>query len=187
MKNIVSTPSVSPLVMNLLPSHRLLRFDEVNNIGEKGAKALADALKPHKNPDDSWCQNQTLRRLDLASESSSLPHFPLLSLGSPSSPSSQYALLSHAHQSGRYHLTMEVSTPNWKLSLLPRVLLPRPFQVNSIGAGGTKALAEALKPLKNPDDSWCYNQALQSLDLTGESLPLFSLFFSLGLLSSFFA
>jgi hypothetical protein len=72
--------------MNPLASHRLLlpRLTEVNFIGAEGAKALAESLKPHKNPGGYWCHNQSLQELDLASESSSLPLFPCFSpLGLP--------------------------------------------------------------------------------------------------------
>ena len=44
-----------------------------------------------------------------------------------------------------------------------------------LGAKGGKAIAEALKPLKNLDGSWCYNHAFQALDLAcGSSFSYFS-------------
>jgi hypothetical protein len=59
--------------MNLIASTLLLPcLDAGNKIGADGAKALADALKPQKNPDNSWCHNQALQKLDLSSDASPL-------------------------------------------------------------------------------------------------------------------
>ena len=43
---------------------------------------------------------------------------------------------------------------------------------NQIGDDGAKAIAAALEPRKNPDDSWVYNEALKELYLGGESLAV---------------
>jgi hypothetical protein len=60
-----------------------------NNIGDGGAKALAGYLKPHENPDGSWCLNQAMQELDLTGQSFTLSLFPIfLPRGSPSSQSS---------------------------------------------------------------------------------------------------
>ena len=37
-----------------------------------------------------------------------------------------------------------------------------------IGAEGAKAIAAALEPRQNPDQTWVFNGALQKLDLGGE-------------------
>ena len=47
----------------------------MNTIGDEGAKAIASALEPHKNPDGTWAINQALNKLNLACESCS-PLFP---------------------------------------------------------------------------------------------------------------
>ena len=48
----------------------------VNNIGAEGAKALAFALEPRKNPDGTWAFNGALKMLDLYGETCG--PFPLL-------------------------------------------------------------------------------------------------------------
>ena len=42
---------------------------------------------------------------------------------------------------------------------------------NRIGEDGAKAVAAALEPRKNPDDSWVYNGALEKLWLQGGCPP----------------
>jgi hypothetical protein len=79
--NHLNYSGLSSMELNPLAYPRLLsRLDVANNIGDEGAKALADYLKPHENPDGSWCQNQVLQKLYLQGVSSSLPlplFFPL--------------------------------------------------------------------------------------------------------------
>ena len=46
--------------------------------------------------------------------------------------------------------------------------LCRDVSGNDIGVEGGKAIAAALDPRKNPDGSWAFNGALNTLVLTGE-------------------
>ena len=68
------------------PSHLLseppllLRTAAGNSIQDEGAKAVAAALEPRKNPDGTWAFNPALQELDLSCEE------PTPSSSSPSSP-----------------------------------------------------------------------------------------------------
>ena len=68
------------------PSHQLseslllLRTAADKGILDEGAKAVAAALEPRKNPDGTWAFNPALQTLDLQSEE------PTPSSSSPSSP-----------------------------------------------------------------------------------------------------
>ena len=48
------------------------------------------------------------------------------------------------------------------------LLLLRTAAVNSIQDEGAKAVAAALEPRENPDGTWAFNPALQTLDLQSE-------------------
>ena len=65
---------------HLLSESLLLRTAADNSIQDEGAKAVAAALEPRKNPDGTWAFNPALQTLDLQSEE------PTPSSSSPSSP-----------------------------------------------------------------------------------------------------
>ena len=65
----------------LFESLLLLRTAAVNDIQDEGAKAVAAALEPRKNPDGTWAFNPALQTLNLNSEEPHplllvLPHLP---------------------------------------------------------------------------------------------------------------
>lgn len=140
-----------------------------NCIGEIGAAALGRALALRKEPCGKWTYNGAWEELCLASEAPGpSPH--LLEPDAARCPSRRswrslvLALVLPLFCAGTMHGR---SGPSVAFSGALRALLCI-VSDNAIGSKGAKALAEGLKPQRNPGGRWQYNKTLKRLDLSGE-------------------
>ena len=151
-------------------------WDADNKIGNKGAKAIGDALAPRQNPDGSWVSNAGLTSLHINSEfhTFSCCHVfvVFVSCGSLPRDGALHALSLYSGCTVSAVCILHSLQLWFPASATDCVLFCH--AANQVGDWGAQAIGDALAPRQNPDGSWVFNEALETLQLYSKSFMYIS-------------
>eukprot|EP00193_Tetraselmis_chui_P014451 CAMPEP_0177796110 /NCGR_PEP_ID=MMETSP0491_2-20121128/26603_1 /TAXON_ID=63592 /ORGANISM="Tetraselmis chuii, Strain PLY429" /LENGTH=309 /DNA_ID=CAMNT_0019319009 /DNA_START=189 /DNA_END=1114 /DNA_ORIENTATION=- len=112
-----------------------------SDFGDKGAKWVAQLLRPRPNPDGSWAHNPSLASLGLQWDN----------IGAAGARAVANALQPHLQSDGQRTFNRALKDLN--------------FRRNPIGDGGVAALAAVFAPRLSASGEWMHCTALTSLDV----------------------